>query len=222
MGQWITLSMPHGPVAAWQAEPKGTPRGGLVVIQEIFGVNEHIRSVAEHYAAEGYLAVAPAFFDLIEPGIELPYDAPSAQRGRELVNQLGLDAAVDVVAVAAHAAQMASSAKVGTVGYCWGGSVALLAAQRLGLPSISYYGARNVNFLDQPLQAPVQFHFGENDDSIPPEVVERHREAWPDMDVFTYPAGHAFNRDASPQSYDAESATLALARSLHFLRSHVG
>lgn len=223
MGQWITLTTSKGPVAAWQAEPAGAPRGGLVVIQEVFGVTEHIRNVAEQYAAEGYLAIAPAFFDLVEPGLELPYDQAGTQRGLELATTIGLDAAVDVVEIAAQAARTATGQdKVATVGYCWGGTVALLAAQRLGLPSISYYGGRNGDFLDQPLKAPVQFHFGELDPYIPADIVQAQRKAWPDMDVFTYPANHAFNRDASAAVYDPASARTAFARALAFLRKHVG
>lgn len=223
MGQWITLTLPEGPVAAWQAEPTDAPRGGVIIVQEIFGVTAHIREVAERYAAQGYLAIAPAFFDLVEPGLELPYDDAGMQRGRQIVDQIGLDKAVDVVAAAAQAARTVIGDKaVATVGYCWGGTVALLSAQRLAMPAVSYYGGRNTQFLDQPLQAPVQFHFGERDAHITPDKVQAQREAWPDMDVFTYPADHAFNRDASPSVYDAPSAELAFGRALAFLRQHLG
>jgi carboxymethylenebutenolidase len=223
MGQWITLTLPEGPVAAWQAEPTGTPRGGVIIVQEIFGVTAHIRDVAEQYAAQGYLAIAPALFDLVEPGLELPYDDAGMQRGLEIVGQIGLDKAVDVVATARQAAQTVIGDKpVATVGYCWGGTVALLSAQRLAMPAVSYYGGRNTQFLDQPLQAPVQFHFGELDTHITPDKVQAQREAWPEMDVFTYPANHGFNREASPAVYDAPSARLAFGRALEFLRQHVG
>ncbi len=223
MGQWITLTTSKGPVAAWQAAPAGTPRGSLIVIQEIFGVNEHIRSVAQQYAAEGYLAIAPAFFDLVEPGLELPYDDAGLKRGLEIVDTIGLDAAVDVVEIAAHAARVAAgNEKVATVGYCWGGTVALLSAQRLALPSISYYGGRNGQFVDRPLKAPVQFHFGEQDAHITPDIVDAQRKAWPDMDVFTYPANHAFNRDASPAVYDPTSARIAFGRAVAFLQENIG
>ncbi|GGD55442.1 dienelactone hydrolase family protein [Pseudoxanthomonas indica] len=219
MGQWIDLHTARGSVQAWQALPEGAPRGGLVVVQEIFGVNPHIRSVADRYAEAGYAVLAPAFFDLLEPGTELPYDKSAHDRGRELVNTIGLDAALDVVSTAAL--ELASAGKVGVVGYCWGGSVAFLSALKLGLPSVSYYGARNKPFLEAmpagsaPL-APVIFHFGDHDTSIPPEVVQLHRDKLPDAPVYTYPSGHAFNRDVSPDIYDAESAKLALSRSLEF------
>ena len=234
MGQWIQLDTPHGAVAAWQADPPAAPRAGLVVIQEIFGANPHIRAVADGYAAEGYAVLAPAFFDPVERGVELDYGEAGFARGRELVNRLGLEAALDIVAAAAAQlrARLAPSdaspapEAVGTVGYCWGGTVAMLSALKLGLPSVAYYGARDLPFLEDPAltaapKAPVMFHFGELDTSIPPEAVEAHRRALPSMDVFTYPAGHAFNRDVDPKAYDKPSARLALARSLAFMAEHL-
>lgn len=218
MSQWITLDTPHGPVRAWQALPDATPRAGLVVIQEIFGANAHIRHVAGHYAAAGYAVLAPAFFDPFAPGLELDYDAAGTARGKALVDELGVDRAVDIVDAAARA--LAGYGKVGTVGYCWGGTVAMLAALRLGLPSVSYYGARNVPFVHETPKAPVMFHFGEKDASIPPATVEKHRQALPQMDVFTYPADHAFNRDGG-HSYHEPSATLALQRTLDFFQKHL-
>lgn len=217
MGQWITLETPHGPVAAWQALPDGTPKAGLVVAQEIFGVNPHIRSVADRYAALGYAVLAPAFFDPVEKAVELGYDEEGFRRGRELVGALGIDAAVDIVAAASDRLKHAAGVdKVGAVGYCWGGTVAMRAAQVLGLPASSYYGGRNVQFLDQPFKAPAIFHFGEHDLSIPPEAVQAHREKLPQMAVYAYPAGHAFNRDVDPHARDEASAKLALQRTLDF------
>lgn len=224
MNEWINLKTARGPVQAWRADPVGTPRGGLVVVQEIFGVNAHIRGVAERFAGEGYLVLAPAFFDLVEADVQLDYGPDESLRGRELATEVGLDAAVEVVDASAGWLREAlgSSLRVGTIGYCWGGTVVLRAGQILGLPGVSYYGARDVPFLDQSLRAPVMFHFGEDDPSIPPEAVQAHRDKLPNMPVFTYPAKHAFNRDASPDHYDAPSAALALSRSLDFLREHVG
>jgi len=231
MGQWTTLDTPAGNIAAWQADPPGPPKGGLVVIQEIFGVNPHMRAVADGYAAEGYAVLAPAFFDPVERDVELGYDEAGFARGRELVTQLGIEAAMQIVDAAAarlrrHLAASQSPQAVGTVGYCWGGTVAMLSALRLGLPSVSYYGARNVPFLEDPAlvaspKAPVMFHFGEQDPSITAEAVQKHREALPSMPVFTYPAGHAFNRDVDPKAYHAPSAELARERSLAFLAEHL-
>jgi len=218
MPNWITLPTPLGPVSAWQALPSGTPRAGLVVIQEIFGANAHIRHVADQYAAEGYAVLAPSFFDLIEPDLQLDYDAAGVSRGKALVDELGVDRAITVVEAAAAA--LAPYGKVGTVGYCWGGSIALLAAQRLGLPSSSYYGARNVPFLDTAFKAPAIFHFGDQDASIPAAAVAAHREKQPDLPVYVYPADHAFNREVG-MHYHAPSADLARERTLAFFSENL-
>jgi len=206
-------------IGAWLAKPAGASRGGIVVVQEIFGVNAHVRSVADGFAALGYTAIAPAFFDHVETGVELGYGDDGFKRGRALVGQISFDRAIEDVASAAESIKAAG--RIGVVGYCWGGTVALLAATRLALPAVSYYGARNVAFLDEKPRAPVQFHFGENDASIPSEAVQRHREAYPDMEIFTYRAGHAFNRDVDPGHYDESSARLALDRTLAFFSEHL-
>ncbi|HJU27340.1 MAG TPA: dienelactone hydrolase family protein [Rhodanobacteraceae bacterium] len=207
-------------IGAYLAKTSGTPWGGIVVVQEIFGVNAHVRDVADRFAATGYTAIAPAFFDFVEQDLELPYDSAGMNKGRDLVGEIGLDRAVEAVASAADSIR--SSGKTGVVGYCWGGTVALLAAQRLGLPSVSYYGARNTSFLGEPLKAPVMFHFGADDKSIPPEAVEKHRRAWPDAPVYVYEgAGHAFNRDVDPTHYNEAASKLALQRTLDFFGQHL-
>jgi carboxymethylenebutenolidase len=205
-------------IGAYVAEPAGKPKGGIVVIQEIFGVNAHIRSVADRYAAAGYTAIAPAFFDHLETGVELGYDQAGMQQGVKLIGELGLWLPLEDVGSAAAA--IASAGRIGTVGYCWGGTVALLAALRLGLPSASYYGSRNVPFLTEEPKAPVVFHFGERDHSIPPEMVAKHRELLPQMDTYTYPADHGFNCDVR-ESYDPPSAKLAWDRTLAFFDKHL-
>ena len=178
---------------------------------------------------EGYVALAPAYFDVIEPGVELDYDADGIAKGRNLITLLGLEKANDITASAANhlggqdkssRASPALQKRIGTVGYCWGGTVALLAALRLGLPSASYYGARNVPFLQETPQAPVIFHFGKRDASIPPEMVALHREHLPQMPLHTYPAGHGFNCGVRAD-YDAPSATLARQRTLAFFSEHL-
>ena len=206
-------------IGAYLANAAGTARGGIVVVQEIFGVNEHVRSVADRFAEAGYTAIAPAFFDHVESGVELDYGDAGFARGRALVGEVGFERALEDVASAADSIR--SAGRIGVVGYCWGGTVALLSATRLGLPAVSYYGARNVQFLHEPLRAPVQFHFGERDTSIPAEAVQKHREAYPDMDVYTYPAGHAFNRDVDPAHYQPASARIALERTLAFFEKHL-
>lgn len=225
MGEWVTLDTHYGPVRAWQALPEGKPRGGLVVIQEIFGANPHIREVAEGFAAQGYAVLAPSFFDLNEEGADtaeplmLPYDAEGVSQGKALVDALGVEKPLEIVRAAAS--KLAPTGKVGTVGYCWGGSIALLSALRLALPSVSYYGARNVKFLDETPKAPVIFHFGAQDASIPPEAVQAHREKLPQMATYVYPADHAFNRSVG-HAYDPDSAALALQRTLDFFSEHLG
>ena len=219
MGQQINIPTTRTQcIGAYLAQPQGKPKGGIVVIQEIFGVTEHIRHVADRFAGYGYTAIAPAFFDHLETGVELDYDEAGYAKGRELITELGLDRAVEDVASAAES--IASAGRIGTVGYCWGGTVALLSALRLGLPSVSYYGARNVPFLHETPKAPVMFHFGEKDRGITPDMVAKHREAMPQMDLFTYPADHAFNRDGSAP-YDEASARLALQRTLAFFDQHL-
>ncbi len=215
MGQHIAFDTAQGSVGGWRADPEGAPRGALVVIQEIFGANAHIRSVADRFAQAGYIALAPAFFDPVESDVELGYDQDGFAKGRELVTALGLDRAVDIVAAAADLLKR-DGVEVGAVGYCWGGTIAYLANTRLGLPAVSYYGARTAALLDETLRAPMMFHFGEKDGSITAEDVAKHREKQPQAELYVYPAGHAFNRDVDTHAYRAESAALALERTLAF------
>ncbi len=220
MGQTLRLNTSRMQcIGAYLAKPEGTPKGGIVVVQEIFGVNAYVRQVVDRFAAHGYTAIAPAFFDHVEDDVELAYDKAGIARGRQLVDEIGFDLAVEDVASAAES--IASAGRIGCVGYCWGGTVALLAAMRLGLPSVSYYGARNVPFLGRTPKAPLQFHFGERDRSIPPEAIEKHRELLPDAEIFTYPAGHAFDRDVSPDACEPVSAKCALERTLSFFDHHL-
>lgn len=203
---------------AWRVAPAGKPRGAVVVIQEVFGVNRHIRAVAAEYAAEGYLAIAPALFDRVRPQADVPY-AEVAQ-GIALMQQLStqqtlldLRAAVDAVA---------DAGKVGVVGYCWGGTMAYLAACHLPIAAaISYYGGGLTGYLERTPKCPVMFHFGEQDAHIPLTDVERVKKAYPLGHYYLYPAGHGFNC-TERSSYDKASAALALQRSLDFLQRHVG
>jgi carboxymethylenebutenolidase len=206
-------------IGAYRADPAGSPRGGIVVVQEIFGVNAHVCSVVDRYAEQGYVAIAPALFDYVEAGVDLPYDEAGMQRGKQLSAEVGLDRAVAAVASAAEA--IGSAGRVGVVGYCWGGTVAFLGNTRLGLPSVTYYGARSVPFLGEKTNAPLMFHFGEQDPSIPAADIQTHRDALPQAEIFTYPTGHAFNRDVDPKHYDPASAALALKRTLDFFAKNL-
>ena len=206
-------------IGGWLARPEGKAKAGLVVAQEIFGVNAHMRAVVDRFAAHGYVAIAPAFFDHVETGVELGYDEEGFRRGRELAGEVGLDRATEDVASAAET--IASAGRIGCVGYCWGGTVALLAATRLGLPSVSYYGARNVNFLGESPRAPLMLHFGERDASIPAEAIDKQRAAWPRAELHVYPSGHAFDRTVDPNVFDPSSADLAFERTLAFFDRHL-
>lgn len=215
MGSWIDLSSTdEHRLSVWHEPALGTRRGGLVLVQEIFGVNPHIRAVAARWAAAGYDVLAPSVFDRIEHGVELGYDADGVARGRELVAAIGFDNALRDVAACAR--QLAADGPVAVLGFCWGGTVALLAATRLGLPAVSYYGGRSVPFLHEHLQAPLLLHFGERDPIIPPEHVARIRAAFPTAEAHVYPVGHGFNCDQRAD-YDAPAAALAFARSEAFL-----
>ena len=210
----VKLDTPTGLIGARRADPHDIPRGGIVVVQEIFGVNRHIRSVLERFAAHGFVAIAPCLFDHIAPGIELDYDEAGIARGRELVAGVGFDRAVQDVEAAAKSL-LDSVEKVGVVGYCWGGTVAFLANARLGLPAVSYYGGRTVPFLHERPQAPLMLHFGEHDPLIPPEHVEAHRQALAGAIIHVYDAGHCFNCDARAD-YNESASQAALQRTLRF------
>ena len=221
MSRWIDLNTPQGLVRAWRADPTGPSRGAVVVLQEIFGVNPHIRHVAERLAAEGFVALAPALFDVVEQGIELGYGEAETQRGVDLRNRVGFDRAVDVVAAAAEELQ-SEGLRTAVVGFCWGGSVAFLANTRLGLPTVTYYGARSVPFLDEAARAPLMFHFGARDRSIPPGDIELHRAKQPSARIFVYEdADHAFNRDVDNSHYHEPSARLAWQRTMDFLAENL-
>ncbi len=226
MGEQVQIEVPGiGRVGGWVARPEGAPRAALVVIQEIFGVNAHMRAVADGYAGDGYLALAPALFDPVERDVALGYGEEGFRRGRELVGALGTDRALAIVNAAAgwlraalddaEAAGTADGGRVGAVGFCWGGTLAYLANTRFGLPAVSYYGARNVQYLDEALRAPMMFHFGGKDASIDAAAIALHRQKHPDAPVHVYPdAGHAFNRDVDPKAWEPASARLAYERTL--------
>ena len=211
MSEWMSLETPTGRIRAWLAQPHVPPRGALVVVQEIFGVNAHIRKVCTTFADHGYVAMAPAFFDHFEHDVQLDYDPEGVEHGRELVEKLGFERALEDVKAAA--AQLQEYGKVGVVGYCWGGTVAYLANTRLSMPAVSYYGARTVPFLDEQLDAPMMFHFGERDASISADDVELHRQRHPEADIHVYPAGHGFNCDQRAD-FHRPSAEQALERTL--------
>jgi carboxymethylenebutenolidase len=222
MGTTLELTAADGQrFSAYRADPSGKPRGGLVVVQEIFGVNSHIRSVADVYAADGYLAIAPALFDRTERGVEIGYSQPEIDRGRAIMQKLSMDDALMDVTAALKA--VASAGKTGIVGYCWGGTVAWVAAAKVdGLACAApYYGGGILANKDLKPRCPVMLHFGETDHAIPIGEVQAMKSARPELTVHIYPAGHGFNCDQRG-SYHAESAKLARERTLAFFRQYLG
>ena len=226
MGEFVELKAADGrKFPAYVARPAGTAKGAVVVLQEIFGVNSHIRAVADGYAAEGYLAVAPATFDRVKPGVELGYSADDMQAGIALKAAVeGLPAPgvmPDIQAAIDYAAQ---AGKVGVVGYCWGGlltwrSACLLQGVSAAAP---YYGGGVTTPEEAARQpkVPVLAHFGERDHWIPLDSVEAFKKAQPGVTVHVYAADHGFNCDQRG-SWDADAAKLARERTLAFFAQHL-
>ena len=227
MGAFIDLKAADGfAFPAYVAQPTGAAKGAVVVLQEIFGVNSHIRSVADGYAAEGFLAVAPATFHRVKPGVELGYgpeDMTAGQALKAAVEALPAPGVMpDIQAAIRHAAQ---GGKVGIVGYCWGGLLSWRSACMLdGLSAaVTYYGGGMTTPAEiaRKPKVPVLSHFGEQDHWIPLDTVDAFKKAHPEVEVQVYAANHGFNCDQRG-SYDAPSAKLARERSLAFFRKHLG
>jgi carboxymethylenebutenolidase len=203
---------------AYAASPAGEPRGGIVVIQEIFGVTRHIRAVADSYAAAGYEAIAPALFDRVEKHVDVPYT--DMARGIAFMQAMKMDQVILDVQAAVQA--VAPAGKVGVVGYCWGGTVAYVAAARLGVAAaVSYYGGGTANFLAEKPKVPVMYHYGERDTHIPLAAVEQVKAADPGGIFYLYPADHGFNC-TDRASYEPASANLAFERSVEFFHKNLG
>ena len=205
---------------AWLAAPPpgaapGGARGALVILQEIFGVNSHIRAVTDGFAAEGYVTIAPSLFDRAKRGVSLGYTPADVQMGRGLMLQLDVKQVLLDINACINVVRHAGP--VGAVGYCWGGTLAHLVACELPVAAaVAYYGSRIVDNLGKHTHAPVQYHFGARDHSIPPEAIEKIRAADPTGEIHVYPADHGFNCDQRA-AFDAPSAKLARDRTLQFL-----
>jgi len=219
MPEWISLIADDGHVGTgYLARTEGPPLGAVIVLQEVFGVNRHIRRVTEQFAANGYHALAPCLFDRVGGNVDLDYTDAGIAEGRARVAQLGFDPALRDLAAAA--AFFGKGLPVGVVGYCWGGTLAYLSATRLGLPAVSYYGARSRPFFDEQVQSPLMMHFGRNDPLIPPDVHEEFAAKHPRVPVFLYDAGHGFNCNERAD-FHAPSAAMAWRRTLRFFREHL-
>jgi carboxymethylenebutenolidase len=206
---------------AYVAEPDGKPRGGLVVVQEIFGVNQHIRSVADRFAKEGFFTVAPALFDRVEPHVELTDGDDDRQKGIALSKQIDIEDAVKDVEAALQYAAKQTGKPAGVVGYCYGGTLAWLAATRLSpAAAVGYYGGQIGKFAEETPRAPVLLHFGKQDQHIPQADVAKVQAAHPEAEIEWYNAGHAFNNDTRA-SYNEEASKEAMARTLAFLNRHL-
>jgi carboxymethylenebutenolidase len=210
---------------AYVASPAGQPRGAVVVLQEIFGVNAHIRSVADGYAAEGYFVVAPSTFHRVEAGVELGYTEADMARGFALKTAVEALPAPGVMADIQAAIDFAAQAgKVGIVGYCWGGLLTWRAACELdGLSAaVPYYGGGMTSEAEamRAPRVPVLVHFGDQDHWIPLDTVERFKGTQPGVEVHVYTAQHGFNCDQRG-SYDEAAARLARQRTLAFFERHL-
>jgi carboxymethylenebutenolidase len=206
--------------AAYRAPPRDARRGGLVLVQEIFGVTDHIRELCDGFAEDGYEVIAPAFYDRLEPGFQADYSPDSVQRGMRYSQATPWDQ----VAGDLQAAIDALSPPVFVTGFCWGGAAAWLAACRCeGLAAAAcFYGRRISELVAETPKVPTILHFGKTDASIPPEKVEEIRERHPELPVYLYDAAHGFVSDRRAD-YDADSARLARLRTLaHFSRNGGG
>jgi carboxymethylenebutenolidase len=222
MSEYVTLEATDGHrLSAYVARPSGDPIAGLVVVQEIFGVNAHIRSVADGFAKDGFLAVAPALFDRIERNVELGYEGDDMQKALSFIPKLVIDKSLADVSAAIDFASSSTGKKVGIIGYCYGGSLAWLAAARLHPEAaVGYYGGHIANNADEVPTVPVMLHFGKQDAHIPAEGIDKVHALHPEVEIFWYDAGHGFNCDARA-SYNPEAAKEARERSLTFLKKHL-
>ncbi|VIO80949.1 Carboxymethylenebutenolidase [Bradyrhizobium ivorense] len=222
MGQDLKLKASDGfELGAYRADPAGAPKGAIVVIQEIFGVNHHIRSVCDRLAQEGYVAIAPSIFDRIEPNFQSGYSPDEVANARKFVANPDYPAMLRDAQAAIDAVK--SVGPVGIIGFCLGGSIAYSAATKLtGLSAaVGYYGGAIVRFADDKPAVPTQLHFGEKDAGIPLSDVETIKSKRPEVEVFIYPgAQHGFHCDERA-SYDKTSADIAWPRSLEFFGKHL-
>lgn len=224
MSEWVKLTAADGvELQGYVARPAHEPKGALVVVQEIFGVNPQIQHDADQWAADGFLCIAPAMFDRIEPNVSLGYDEAGWAKAMSFVPKLDMDKATLDVDAAVQWLRSQTSTNVGVVGYCFGGTMAWLSSTRLRVEAaVGYYGGNIANFVTETPQVPVMLHFGKEDAHIPAEMIETIQTAHPEVPIFLYDgAGHAFNRSLDPKSYVVDAARLAKSRSLLFFEQHL-
>lgn len=222
MGERVRLRAGDGhELGAYRSQPMDRPRAGVIVLQEIFGVNSHIRDVADGFAAEGYLALAPALYDRSSVrDVEMGYTNDDIARGRALREEFAWEDSIKDVE-AAMTALHGEGLPVGSVGYCWGGSISFLAAVRLPLDgAVIYYGGQILPYVKEKERCPLLMHFGKRDASIPPSDVEAIHREHPEALVYQYDADHGFNCDRRAQ-YDKASTRLARERTLAFFDANL-
>lgn len=204
----------------WMQAAQGDSKGGLIILQEIFGVTDQLKGIATRYAKLGYNVAIPSLFDRQQRDAIIPFD--KALPGRDMMLAADLSQTLDDIGAAVQALAV-KSGPVAVMGFCWGGGLAIRAAQKLDIAgAVSFYGTRLPQYLDCPLKAPVLGHFGTRDDHVPKEMLDEAKAYFPDMTVFTYETGHAFANDARPGFYDETAAEQAHARSTAFLREVLG
>lgn len=220
MGEKVTLHASDGhDLDGYRTKPKGEAKAALVVIQEVFGVNAHIRDLCDGFAADGYVAIAPAVFDRARKEIELGYGEEDIKQGRALRDKLGWDGPMRDIGAAIQMAR--AFGKVGVIGYCWGGSLAWFAACKLPADAaVCYYGAQIVDKNNEKPRCPTRLHFGTEDASIPAATIDAIRKAHPEVEIEMYPGPHGFNCDHRA-AYRAESAKRARAATLAFFSRHL-
>ena len=222
MGKRLTLTAADGhSLGAYRADASGAARGGIVVLQEIFGVNSHIRAVCDGFAADGFTCIAPALYDRSSHrDCELGYEAGDMATGRKLREEFSWNDTVKDVA-AAVAVLAAEGLEVGSVGYCWGGTISFLAGVRLDVgAAVVYYGGQIIPYKDEKARCPMLMHFGEHDAGIPLSDVEQIRAAQPEAAIHIYDAGHGFNCDRRG-SYDEAATKLARERTIEFFETNL-
>lgn len=221
MGNTITITASDGfSFSAYQALPESTPKASVLIVQEIFGVNKHIKEVCDGYAQRGYAAIAPALFDRLEKNVELDYDADGIEKGKVLAREkLKLDDAIRDLSATAKVC--AEHGKPAAIGYCYGGFLAYVAAGTIPELScaVAYYGAGITGHLDTKPKVPVLFHFSDDDPGIPMSDVEEIQKTFPDLPLHIYSAQHGFNCNLRG-SWHEESAQLALGRTLEFIDAY--
>jgi carboxymethylenebutenolidase len=228
MSEWVKLTVQDGhELQAYVARPEGEAIGALVLVQEIYGINAHVRSVCDGYAKDGFVVVAPAIFDRFERGLELKYGGEDQKKAFELYGKLKPETTLLDVASAYELAKKEDKG-IGVIGYCFGGLTAWWVATRGETykmqPSccVGYYAGGVGNFAAEEPSCPVMLHFGANDEHIGADQREAVHKAHPNVQIFVYEgAGHAFNRDVDPAHYNAEAAKLARSRSLAFLKENI-